>query len=80
MPLYEYHCNDCQTTFEALRSMSKADTPIQCKNCQSGQTSRVLSLFAAHVKGGSSSAALSGGSGGCGGSCTGCSGGCGCGH
>ena len=36
MPLYEYYCADCQTKFDALRPMSQADTPIQCKaltNC-----------------------------------------------
>ena len=79
MPLYEYYCTDCRTKFEALRPMTKADAPIQCKNCESMNTSRALSLFAAHTKGGSNDApamSTAGGGFGCG-----CGGGaCGCGH
>lgn len=78
MPLYEYYCADCRTKFEALRPMSKADSAIQCKSCESMRTSRVLSLFATHTKaeaGGTSSPSFSGNMGG------GCCGGhCGCGH
>jgi putative FmdB family regulatory protein len=47
MPLYEYHCADCDTTFETLRSMSKANEPIPCRNCSSSATSRLFSVFAA---------------------------------
>ncbi|MDX1522756.1 MAG: zinc ribbon domain-containing protein [Anaerolineae bacterium] len=80
MPLYEYYCADCRDTFEALRPMSKADAPIQCKSCESMKTSRALSLFATHT-GSSSSAPLAAssmprmqaGGGCCGGACT-------CGH
>ena len=50
MPLYEYYCEACLTKFDALRPMSKADAPIQCKNCESMQTSRAISLFAAFSK------------------------------
>ena len=80
MPLYEYYCADCQAKFEALRSMSQADSPIQCRACDSTKTSRVLSLFAAYTKGDANGmppmSAGNGGFGGCG--CGG--GGCGCGH
>jgi putative FmdB family regulatory protein len=51
MPVYEYICLDCDTKFDALRSMSKADAPIECENCASGHTSRLISLFAAHSNG-----------------------------
>ncbi len=80
MPLYEYYCADCQIKFDALRPMSQADTPIQCKACESAKTSRVLSLFAAHTKGDTNGApAVAAGNGGFGG--CGCGGGtCGCGH
>lgn len=75
MPLYEYYCAECHTKFDALRPMSKADAAIQCKNCESVRTSRVLSLFAAHTKSESgSSQPIAGGSCACGG------GGCGCAH
>jgi putative FmdB family regulatory protein len=51
MPLYEYKCNDCRTQFDALRSISNADTPIACQDCQGENTSRMLSLFFAHSDG-----------------------------
>ena len=78
MPLYEYYCTDCRTKFEALRPMSKADTAIQCKNCESGHTSRVLSLFAAPTKTEGNSSLSTNFSPNMGGGC--CGGHCGCGH
>lgn len=47
MPLYEYKCSDCETRFDALRSMADADAPIACPKCTSGNTRRAISLFAA---------------------------------
>ncbi len=47
MPLYEYYCADCQSKFEALRSMSQADEPITCRQCDGQHTARVFSTFAA---------------------------------
>ena len=83
MPLYEYYCTDCRTKFEALRPMSKADAPIQCKQCESMNTARALSLFAAHTKSdlnGAPAMPAGGGNGGFGGGCGCGGGGCGCGH
>lgn len=77
MPLYEYYCADCKTKFDALRPMSQSDAAIQCKNCESARTSRVLSLFAAFAGQKSDGAAQSSSSG-FGGGC--CGGACGCGH
>jgi putative FmdB family regulatory protein len=78
MALYEYYCPDCQTKFEAIRSMNKADEAIICKHCQSQRPTRVLSLFAAHTGrtelNTSSGPALAGGARGC------CGGSCGCNH
>lgn len=47
MPLYEYKCSDCETRFDALRTMSKADDPITCPQCGSENTHRAISLFSA---------------------------------
>jgi putative FmdB family regulatory protein len=47
MPIYEYHCDDCDRTFEKLRSMSQANAPAPCTYCGSLATSRAISLFAA---------------------------------
>lgn len=81
MPIYEYYCAECHTKFEALRPMSKADAAIQCKNCESVRTSRVLSLFAVNTgaAGSDRSTPSFGGHSHGGGGC--CGGGtCGCGH
>ena len=72
MPLYEYHCADCNITFEALRPMKEADAPIACEHCESEHTGRTLSLFVA-VSGGKTITAEAGGGCACGGQC-------GCGH
>jgi len=63
MPIYEYCCADCGTKFSKLRPMSKADAPIACTNCQSTNTSRALSLFAAVSKGSSGESRTIAGSG-----------------
>jgi putative FmdB family regulatory protein len=47
MPLYEYVCSDCETRFDALRSIADADTPIACPACGSKRTGRAISLFCA---------------------------------
>ncbi len=71
MPLYEYHCADCQTKMEALRPISKADDPIVCRHCKGVHTSRKLSTFVARSGGGNgSSMPIAGAGGGCG-SCAG---------
>jgi len=78
MPLYEYYCTDCRTTFDRIRPMNQADAPVECKNCESSRTSRTISIFATHVKGESTSAAMKTTMSNFGGGC--CGGACGCGH
>jgi putative FmdB family regulatory protein len=66
MPIYEYCCADCETKFEKMRPMSKADAAIACPDCGGSDTSRGLSLFAAFSRGnGGDSHAVSGTGGGC---------------
>lgn len=73
MPLYEYSCENCGFQFEALRPMKDADTPIECKNCHSQQTHKMLSVFFAKGDGQTSYSSGSSGCAGCsGGSCTSC--------
>jgi putative FmdB family regulatory protein len=63
MPLYEYYCTGCECKFDVLRSFSQADEPVSCVQCQSSDTRRAVSLFAAYSKssdGGESSRSLGG--------------------
>ena len=78
MPMYEYYCADCRTKFDALRQMSQADTVIQCKNCESMKTTRVLSLFATLSSSAAGESSSAGASASFGGGC--CGGSCGCRH
>lgn len=45
MPLYEYRCEKCEKTYEALVSMSKADDPGECPHCGFEKSERLLSTF-----------------------------------
>ena len=72
MPIYEYLCSNCDSKFEALRTMKDADAVIECKKCGSNETRRMLSVCQTHVPG-SASKTSSGGCAGCsGGSCASC--------
>ena len=45
MPLYDYHCQQCESGFTELRRSSEMDSPISCPECGSMETSRSLSCF-----------------------------------
>ncbi len=47
MPIFEYECKDCRSTFELLM---RSDTKLACPSCESERIVRKLSLFAAHTK------------------------------
>ena len=66
MPIYEYHCADCDTDFQKLRPMSKANAPAPCVHCGGQHTTRAISLFSAMSKSGNGeSRSVSGTGGGC---------------
>ncbi|MBI2303320.1 MAG: zinc ribbon domain-containing protein [Chloroflexi bacterium] len=76
MPLYEYICTSCESKFELLRPMSRADDAASCPQCHNGSR-RVLSLFASFSRSADgSSMPIAGGGSGCstcaGGSCATC--------
>lgn len=70
MPVYEYRCADCASTFEKLVPMSANGAPSECPDC-GGRSDKLLSMFAAH----GSERPGAGGGGGC---CGGGGGGCAC--
>ncbi len=60
MPIYEYHCDNCDTTFEKLiRSISKKPQEIHCPTCESIDVERLISSVAFHKGGGGATAELS---------------------
>lgn len=70
MPLYEFRCRTCDTTFEERRPMAEANNPATCPDGHSGAV-RVLSVFASVNAGGSApgAAPMPSGGGCCGGGC-----------
>ncbi len=45
MPLYEYNCFECGKSFSELRGFSQIDKKIDCPNCRSHSTERLVSSF-----------------------------------
>jgi putative FmdB family regulatory protein len=74
MPIYEYHCENCDSSFETIVLPGHQDE-TQCPSCNGPNISREMSVFAS--RGGSSEAKPNGNAtpmmrGGC------CGGSCGC--
>jgi putative FmdB family regulatory protein len=44
MPIYEFHCDACDTSFDERVSMSERDQKLICPKCGSKKTGRKLSV------------------------------------
>ena len=68
MPIYEYHCNECNHNFEYL--VFGQDAPEKCPSCDGKQFIRLMSAcgFVSKGSGGETVSASAGAS-----SCSGCS-------
>jgi putative FmdB family regulatory protein len=44
MPIREYHCKDCDCTFENLE-LKESDRPEKCEKCGSGTIERKISTY-----------------------------------
>ncbi|MFM8564471.1 MAG: FmdB family zinc ribbon protein [Acidimicrobiia bacterium] len=72
MPLYEFRCRTCETTFEVRRPMAEASDPATCPAGHDDAV-RLLSVFASVGGGAAAPAPAAPRTGGCGS-------GCGCAH
>ncbi len=43
MPIYDYHCQNCNKTFEML--VSNKDSEVTCPDCQSIKVDKLMSTF-----------------------------------
>ena len=77
MPLYEYRCNDCTTTFEVLRPMAQRQLSAVCPACESMASMPLISRVAASRPSGAGGTATAEAPRATGGGC--CGGSCGCG-
>jgi len=57
MPLFEYHCSDCQNDFELL---VRESTVLACPSCQGTRLEKQLSAFAVNTKGASTPMRMAG--------------------
>ena len=49
MPLFDFHCRECKSMFEAL-CRSAAEATVPCPKCGSRSVSRLISRFAVSQK------------------------------
>lgn len=49
VPLYEYRCQSCSTTFELLRPMADRQLAAVCPSCESRTTMPMISRVALHA-------------------------------
>jgi putative FmdB family regulatory protein len=61
MPLYEYQCEDCRTSFTLLQSVHTKPGETVCPNCGGRRNRRLLSSFASKVQGGGEAGPAAGG-------------------
>lgn len=52
MPIYEFHCDDCQNDFEHLFRSMNSPAAASCPKCGGSNTHKKFSLFGFTSKGG----------------------------
>ena len=75
MPIYEYHCGDCDNSFETFLRPGERQT--ECPACHGARIERQMSVFASGRNSDTAGPINGGGRPMGGGGC--CGGGCGCG-
>lgn len=64
MPIYEYRCLDCGSTFEKIVALNTKS--MDCEQCRSPRVEKLFSAFAVQAGGSESFESSSGGCGTCG--------------
>lgn len=59
MPIYAFHCAQCDKEFSLRRKFAEMDDPAPCPECGSAETKRQISVFYATNTGSSTAAASS---------------------
>jgi putative FmdB family regulatory protein len=45
MPIYEYHCSQCDHKFDLIRALSKRDDPAPCPDCGEPGDRQLITTF-----------------------------------
>ena len=51
MPIYDYRCDSCGTTYDIFHRSHEVEEDIQCPSCGSQQHTRLISAPAINTKG-----------------------------
>ena len=51
MPNYEYKCDDCKKIFDTFYLIDKKPKIVHCKNCNSGNTTKLFTIGGISFKG-----------------------------
>jgi putative FmdB family regulatory protein len=49
MPIFEYHCEECDTTFERLTLRPQSTVQLSCPECGSTKTAKIFSTFSTNA-------------------------------
>jgi putative FmdB family regulatory protein len=49
MPIYEYRCQECNTTFEVLALSSREGTAVRCSSCGGSKVTKLISAGSLRV-------------------------------
>ena len=79
MPIYEFSCRECTTTFEELVRMGSTGEGLHCPACGGGQVQKKMSTFYGRSSSaGGATQSVGGHSCNCGGNCGSCGSSCSC--
>lgn len=53
MPIYEFHCEDCDKNFESLVMIASALDSVTCKHCKSSNIKKLISATSSKPAAGS---------------------------
>lgn len=59
MPVYEYHCTNCNKKFEIYHKSTHSNEEVVCPECNSKENKRLFSTFSASFNGSSGSSSFS---------------------
>ncbi len=65
MPIFDYHCVDCEQTFEVFHKVKERSEDIVCPNCSSRNFKKLMSAPAVSMGASSSGSGCESGACGC---------------
>jgi putative FmdB family regulatory protein len=70
MPIYDYKCNECGTTYDIFHKVREVAEDVVCPSCGSARNTRLISAPSVNMRGKQSDVPACGDGSCCGGSCS----------